>query len=189
MKSLKIMMMTLMMCFVTIVSFGQVEYATYSEGTIAVVTKVCKSQKNVYIDVSKDAGIILTQKTMHKYVDFILECYLKASEWDSIAKANNILDMPSKYYGKFGVSGYFDYGGWHFGTTQMKLLFNITDGVTVSYIYMYKMTASDNQFMKSDSVMFRLTDKLLEEIQTLLTDEAIDKFVVSKNETESLFNE
>ena len=49
------------------------------------------------------------------------------------------------------------------------------------------MTASDNQFMESETVMFSLTDKLLDELQTLLSDEAIDEFITSKNKTESLF--
>lgn len=169
-------------------SFAQEKYTTYSEGTINVVVKPGKSQGNIYMDVSKKSGLILNQKTKPKFLEFINECYTKASGWDSIAKANNILDMSSKDYGSFISDGYFSYGDWHFGKTTMKLIFSVKNGVSSSYIYMGKMTASDNQYMESDSAILILTKELLNEMQTLLSDEAINKFIASKNETESLFH-
>jgi len=168
-------------------SFTQENYASYSEGKINVVTKPGKSQGDIYMYVSSKSGIILDKSEKIKFLEFVKECHVKASEWDSIAKANNILDMSSKYYGKLAVNGYFSYGGWHFGKTTMKSIFAVREGVVSSYLYMNKMTASDNQFMESETVMFSLTDKLLDELQTLLSDEAIDEFITSKNKTESLF--
>ena len=168
-------------------SFGQEQYATYSKGSISVVTDKGKSQKNVYMDVSNKVGLRFTPKTMLSFVTFIEECYGKYHEWDSIAKANNVMDMSLKYYGDFKVSGYFDYGGWNFGYAQVQLIFSLKDGISTSHIYIGKMISSSNQYIESDSVMLKLTDELLEEIQTLLSTEAIDEFITAKNKTKSLF--
>jgi hypothetical protein len=167
--------------------FGQEEYARYSKGSILVVTKEGKTQKNMYMDVSDKVGLRLNPKMMVSFVEFVEECHTKHHEWDSIAKANSILDMSLKYYGDFKVKAYFDYGGWNFGLTNIQLVFSLKDGVSTSHLYISKVTSSTNEYIKSESVLLELTDELLEEYQTLLTIEAIDAYIETKTKNKNLF--
>ena len=51
------------------------------------------------------------------------------------------------------------------------------------------MTASDNQFMQSESMFLRFDKKLVDELSSKLADKAIKDFIESKNKIDSLFDD
>ena len=169
--------------------FAQDDYTTYSGGKIQVVTKKGKTQGNIYMDTGKDIGVILKGEVRAEFIDFLKDIYAKSCKYDSIAKANNILDMESKYYGNFRVSGYFRYGDWRFGKSNLQLVYTLKEGKSTSYLYGSKMTASDNQFMQSESMFLRFDKKLVDELSSKLADKAIKDFIESKNKIDSLFDD
>tara|TARA_Y100000991_G_C21869810_1_gene304624 strand:- start:64 stop:621 length:558 start_codon:yes stop_codon:yes gene_type:complete len=181
-----ILAISLTMAFV---SFAQDDYSTYVGGDIQVVTKAGKSQGDIYLETGKDLGIILKGEQKAKFVYFIKDIYAKSCKYDSIAKANNILDMDSKYYGDMKVRGYFRYGDWKFGDSQLQLIFTLKEGKSASYFYGSKMTASDNQFMKSESMFLKLDKQFVDELSSKLSDKAIKEFIESKNKVDSLFDD
>lgn len=166
----------------SISAFSQVSYETYNGGNIDIDVE----KGTVYMDIN-DIGLSLSRKARNKYVGFLKECLVKGTEWDSVANSNNIDDMESKYYGDHVLKGYFQYGGWKFGTTHAELIFSRKDGETKLYIYYSKMVASDNQFMESKSGMLLLNADFLKDLESKLSDESIDAFIKSYKANDDLF--
>ena len=174
---------------ISFVSFAQDDYTTYSGGDIQVVTKAGESQGNIYLETGKNLGIILKGAEKAEFINFIKDIYAKSCKYDSIAKANNLLEMDSKYYGNMKVSGFFRYGEWKFGDSELQLIFTLKEGKSASYFYGSKMTASDNQFMESESMFLKLDKQLVDDLSSKLSDKAIKEFIESKNKVDSLFDD
>ena len=166
----------------SISAFSQKSYETYTGGDIDIDVE----NGEVYVEI-EDIGLVLTRKARNEYVEFLKECLVKGAEWDSIAISNNIDDMELKFYGELELEGYFEYGGWRFGTTHAKLVFVRGDGETNLYMYYSEMVASDNQFMESEAGLLTLNEDLLKDLESKLSDENIDAFVKSNNDKNDLF--
>ena len=88
----------------------------------------------------------------------------------------------------FYFSGFFKYSKWKFGRCRMVSRFKIEEGKPTGYVFLPEFEASSNQFMKSKASIFYVNDELISELEGLLSDEAIDKFIKSKTENVDLFN-
>jgi|TARA_B110000908_G_C10210355_1_gene429877 hypothetical protein len=185
MKNVLLIAITLML---GLTSFTQESFSEYDGNKLSVVVKPGTSQGKVYLELDKELGLVLNAKQRSKFLAFVKETYKKSCAWDSVAKANSITEMDSKYFGKLSLPGFFYYGAWKFGTTRLKLIFIIEKGESRSYLYGTKIMASDNQFMKSESIMVPLDEEFVSYISKSLTDEVIDNFITSKNKVDSLFD-
>lgn len=169
-------------------SFSQQVYKEYTLGKISVVTEAGKSQGNIYLDLNKEGtlGLSLDEKSKNKFITFMRESLDKVQEWTEVAKANNVQELR-KEAKKVSLNGYFRYGKWNFGIANMSSNFVIKEGVISSYIYVGKIQSSSNQFIKSDSELFYITESLVNEIENYLSDESINEFIKSKTIADDLF--
>lgn len=168
---------------------AQKVFKKYSRGNISVVTDG-STKGQVYLDLKLDGkvGVSLKQKDREKFMSLLTESYAKYGEWVTVAKEKNIQSISNKEINKATFRGFFKYGSWKFGEANIKTLFFITDGVPTCYLYVGKMVASDNQFMKSESVMITLTQDIINELKEGLSNESINGFIKSLNSTDDLFN-
>jgi hypothetical protein len=185
MQNLLLIAITLML---SLTSFSQTEFSEYKGNTLDVVVKEGSSQGKVFLELGDDIGLTLKSGERAKFVAFVKEMYKKSCGWDSIAKANNITDMDQKTFGNLKLSGFFNYGSWKFGTTTLELIFSLEKGKSAAYLYGSKMTASNNQFMESESMIEILDADFVSYISEKLSDKSINDFVASKNKVDSLFD-
>ena len=165
---------------------AQMIYQTYSNGDMSINIQPGKSQGKMYMDIN-EIGIILNAKSRSAYLEFLKESFAKFSEWSGVANENNITDMK-KDIREFRVSGYFQYGGWKFGSSKHRSIFRIQeDGTHVCYVYIGKFQAGSNQYMKSTPTMYYLTQELIDELTQYLNEENIETFIKLNNTTEDLF--
>ena len=126
MKNLKVMMMTLMMCLITMVSFGQERYTTYDNLYNEKAYEISISHKDngkytLYVDMmsmdklSRSGGIIITEKEHDLFLTTLNEAKVKYTEWVTTAKENNVTDLSKSMTYKAKVGGFFQYGSkWNF---------------------------------------------------------------------------
>lgn len=170
--------------------FSQEVYKQYTLGKISVVTKAGKSQGNIYLDLNKEGsvGLSLDEKSKNKFITFMRESLDKVQEWTEVAKANNVQELRKEAQ-KVSLNGFFKYGKWNFGTANMSSKFVIKEGEISSYIYVDKIQSSSNQFIKSDSEIFYITETLVNEIENYLSDESINEFIKSMTTADDLFKD
>ena len=167
---------------------AQESFKEYSLGGISVVTEPGKSQGDVYIDLnaSGELGLSLNKNKRNEFLTFLRESHDQIVEWSNIATANNVLEAK-KDVATTSLGGYFRYGGWNFGISKLTSKFVVQEGKTRGYVYIHKMTSSSNQYIKSDSDLFYLTEELVMELEEYLSDESIDGFVHSETKSDDLF--
>ena len=186
---MKKVLLVLAMVALTFSMNAQEAYLDWSQGSSSVVVEAGKSQGKMYLDLDKkgDYGLILDQEARERLVNFIQEGFDKFKEWKSTAEEKNVTEL-NKVISKKTFYGFFKYGSWKFGNPQFSMNIDIKDGKTKCYLYGSKMTASDNRYMKSDSVLFFVDETLIEELKGLLSQESIKSFIDSKNSVDDMFN-
>lgn len=169
---------------------AQETYDKSKLGNISVVTKKGKSQGDIYLDLKLDGslGISLDKIDKKKFIDYLKKINTKFKEWTEVAKKNNVNEYR-KDYDEAYFSGYFKYyDKWKFGRCRMISTFKVEEGKPSGYVFVPKIPSSNNEYMKSESWLFYVNDNLISEFEELLSDEAIDKFIISKTSNEILFN-
>jgi hypothetical protein len=185
MKIMKKLLLLLLLLAFNLVN-AQESYDTYTNGDISIVVKTGKNQGTMYLDIDK-IGIILKLKDRSRYLNFIKESYSKYSEWAKVSNDNGVQEVR-KDIKNIDFRGYFKYGSkWKFSKANMKSVFSVKEGKSTCYIFVGKMKASDNQFMKSESTLFYLNQDVINELTTSLNEEKINKFITSKNSVDDLF--
>ena len=187
----KKIILTTLLAFLFISNINAQEvYSKFELGSIAVVTKKGKSQGDIYLDLKSDGsiGLSMDKKDKKKFIDYLKKINTKFNEWTKVAKDNNVNELK-KDYDEAYFSGFFKlYNKWKFGRCRMISKFKIEDGKPSGYVFVPEMTSSSNQFMKSKAWLFYVNDELVSELEGLLSDEAIDKFIKSKAVNVDLFN-
>lgn len=169
---------------------AQESYDKSKLGGISVVTKKGKSQGDIYLDLKTDGslGISIDKKDKKKFIDYLKKINAKFKEWTEVAKKNNVNELK-KDYDEAYFSGYFKlYNKWKFGRCRMISKFKIEGGKPTGYVFVPAIPSSANEYMKSKAWLFYVNNDLISELEELLSDEAIDKFINSKTSNESLFN-
>ena len=131
-------------------------------------------------------GLSLNKIQIAKFVDFLKSANNKFKEWDKVAKENAVQELR-KEYKKSSFRGYFKYAKWKFGTATLSAKYSISKGKASRFIYIPSFESSSNQFIKSKSHLFYITDELIKEMENYLSDEAINTFVKSKTSADDLF--
>ena len=168
---------------------AQKKFKTTQLGNIAVVVEKGKSQGTVYLDLQKDGklGLSLKKDQISKFVNFLKDANTKFKEWDKVAKDNNVQELR-KDYKEATFSGFFKYAKWKFGIATLSAKYSITKGEARGYIYVGSFESSSNQFIKSKSKVFFVTDELVKEMEEYLSKESLDAFINKATSSDDLFN-
>ena len=191
MKNLKVMMMTLMMCLVTIVSFGQEKYTTYDNLYIEKTYEVSISHKDngkytLYVDMtsvdklSKIGGVMITEKEHELFLSTLNEAKVKYTEWINTAKENNVTDLNKLMAYTVKVGGFFLYGSkWNFQFfVNLTFAFITVDGKNLLIVSTGKLTSSSNQYMTHDGFVFIFqNEKEIDDFINILSVDKVKEFM------------
>ena len=203
MKNLKVMMMTLMMCLMTMVSFGQEKYTTYDNLYGEETYEVSISHKDngkytLYVDMmsmdklSKNGGIMITEKEHQLFLSTLNEAKVKYIEWVATAKENNVTDLSKSMKFKVKVGGFFQYGSkWNFQyVVNLTFDFRIVDGKNLLIVRTGKLTSSSNQYMTHDDgfVFVFQNEKEIDDFVNVLSVDKVQEFM-NKPKSTDLFKD
>ena len=201
MKNVKVMMMTLMMCLMTMVSFGQ-EYTTYDNLYDGNTYKVLISLKDdggyrLYVnmmpidELSESGGILITEKEHDLFLSTLNEAKVKYTEWVTTAKENNVTDLLKSMTYKVKVGGFFKYGSeWNVQlNVNLTFDFAIVDGENFLIVRTGKLTSSSNQFMTHDGFVFVFqNEKEIDDFVNVLSVDKVKEFM-NKPKSTDLFKD
>ena len=186
---------------ITLSSYSQKKYGEYtsSRGVIklssAVVTEKGKSQGSVYLDLNDDGKTAMNFKNEQsrvEFLEFVNNTYEKFKGWKTTAIENNVTDMRKEIdSGMFGDNISFYYGSWKFdfGKNKVSATMSIDkEGKVIYYLYVPSVTASDNEFMESDSQLLIMNDDDIASLNSILSTKVIDDFIKKENSADDLFN-
>jgi hypothetical protein len=169
---------------------AQEEYGTYTVGGEEISSSINLEDGKIYIDIEADGsyGLILTQKQRNSFKLFLEESRIKFKEWEATAIENDVKDM-NKDIKSTSHRGIFSYGGWKFGTSNLRTMMWIEeDGRVKFYLYGGKITSSTNKYIKSKSTLLNLTSKDdFDSMINILSDETINDFKSKKTKNDDLF--
>ncbi len=185
------MMMTLMMCLMVIVSFGQEKYTTYDNLYVKQNYEVLISHKDdgkytLYIDMmsldnlSKSGGIMIDEKEHILFLRNLKEAKEKYIEWVNIAKENNVKDLSKSMSYKVKVGGFFKYGSkWNFQyVVNLTFDFKVVDGKNLLIVRTGELKSSSNQYMTHDGFVFVFqNEKEIDEFINILSVERVFEFM------------
>lgn len=191
MKNLKVMMMTLMMCLMAMVSFGQEKYTTYETSYIQKIYEVSISHKDngkytLYVDMmsmdklSKSGGIMITEKEHDLFLSTLNEAKVKYTEWVTTAKENNVTNFRKPMTYKVKVGGFFQYGSeWNFQyVVNLIFSFSIIDGNHLLLVAAGPLTSSSNQYMTHDGfVSVFQNEKEIDDFINILSVDKVKEFM------------
>ena len=168
---------------------AQVSYGEYSKGKVSMVVENGKSQGTIYLDLNSKGtyGIILKRGQGEDFITFLQSNFDKYTEWSVVAEENNVTEL-TKEVGSTRQAGFFKYGKWQFGTSNLRMSMSIQDGKIRAYLYGSKMQSNSNKYIESDSVLFFIDQEIINELKSILSADKINEFIVSKNSADKLFN-
>jgi hypothetical protein len=202
MKNLKVMMMTLMMCLMTMVSFGQEKYTTYDNLYGEKTYEVSISHKDngkytLYVDMmsldnlSKSGGIMIDEKEHILFLRNLKEAKEKYIEWVNIAKENNVKDLSKSMSYKVKVGGFFQYGSkWNFQYfVNLTFDFRIVDGKNLLIVRTGELKSSSNRYITHDGFVFVFqSEKEIDDFINILSVEKVVEFM-NKPKSTDLFKD
>lgn len=201
MKNLKTMIITLMMCLMTAVSFGQEKYTTYDNLYNEKAYEISISHEEngkyrLYVDMmsmdrlSEIGGIIITEKNHDLFLTVLNEAKDKYTEWATTAKENNVTDLSKLMKYKVKVVGFFKYGSkWNFQEVNLNFDFMIIGGGSFLTISTGKLTSSSNRYITHDGFVFVFQNE--KEIDDFINTLSVDKVkeFMNKPKTTDLFKD
>ena len=202
MKNIKVMMMTLMMCLITMVSFGQEKYTTYDnlygEKTYEVsISQEDNGKYTLYVDMMsmdnllESGGVMITEKEHSQFLSTLNEAKVKYTEWVNTAKENNVTDLSKSMSYKVKVGGFFQYGSkWNFQyVVNLTFDFRIVNGKNLLIVRTGELTSSSNQYMTHDGFVFVFqNEKEIEEFINILSTEKVVEYM-NKPKSTDLFKD
>ena len=161
----------------------------------AVVTDKGDTQGSVYLDLNENGKTAMNFKNEESRLDFLKfvnDSYEKFQSWKATAIENKVTDMRKDIdSGMFGDNISFYYGSWKFdfGKNKVSATMSIDkEGKVIYYLYVPKVTASDNQFMESDSQLLIMNEQDIESLNNILSTKVIEEFIKKENSADDLFN-
>jgi uncharacterized protein YuzE len=186
---------------ISLTSYSQKKYGEYtsSRGVLkmssAVVTDKGDTQGSVYLDLNENGKTAMNFKNEESRLDFLKfvnDSYEKFQSWKATAIENKVTDMRKDIdSGMFGDNISFYYGSWKFdfGKNKVSATMSIDkEGKVMYYLYVPKVTASDNQFMESDSQLLIMNEQDIKSLNNILSTKVIEEFIKKENSADDLFN-
>lgn len=155
-----------------------------------------KEEFSYYIDCSskdsssKQASLILKNKDVPEFVEFLNSIKETFNKWTITAKENKVTELDKNIdYKKLNYSAAFVYGKWNFDfSVNLTTRFKIINGKYLLIIDSDELQSSSNQYIKSDG--FRFVFSSAQEIDELINGlnvKLVTDFYNKKNGQEDLF--
>ena len=155
-----------------------------------------KGEFSYYIDCSskdtssKQASLILKNKDVPEFINFLNSIKETYSKWSLTAKENKVTELDKNIeYKKLTYSAAFTYGKWNFDySVNLTTRFKIINGKYLLIIDSDELQSSSNQYIKSDG--FRYVFSSVQEIDELITGlnvNLVTEFYNKKNSQDDLF--
>jgi len=206
MKTVKFMMMTLMMCLClgkSINVFSQSNISEYKlkyfEKTYIVAASQDEKKQTykLYVDAesidatSKQVSLIFNETELSKFKIMLDSASIIYKTWSEIAKNNNVTELSkSLSIGSLNIGVAFSYGGWNFDfSVPLEFRFKIVDE---KYLLIIEnktdLQSSSNQFINSDGflIVFSSSEEIKLFNDSLSLQLAKDLFN-KKNSNDNLF--
>lgn len=194
----KVFMMTLMMCLMTMVSFGQEKYTSYDNLYVEKTYDVSLSYKDngkytLYVDMmsmdnlSNNGGVMISEKEHDSFLSTLNEAKMKYSEWVTTAKDNNVTDLSKPMTYKTKVGGFFQYGNtWNFQyVVNLTFNFKIVDGKNLLIVRTGKLTSSSNRYITHDGFVFVFqSEKEIDDFVNILSVDSVKSFMNKPSPTD-----
>lgn len=185
-----------------LVGFGQEKLAKYNSFyfsknfDISASKPDAKQEFSYYIDCSskdsssKQASLILKNKEVPEFIEFLNSIKETYNKWTLTAKENKVSELDKNIeYKKLNYSGAFIYGKWNFDfSVNLTTRFKIINGKYLLIIDSDELQSSSNQYIKSDG--FRIVFSSPQEIDELINGlnvNLVTDFYNKKNGQEDLF--
>lgn len=198
-------MKKLLLCAVLLVGyvgFSQEKLAKYNSlyfsknFDISASKPDAKEEFSYYIDCSskdsssKQASLILKNKDVPEFVEFLNSIKETFNKWTITAKENKVTELDKNIdYKKLNYSAAFVYGKWNFDfSVNLTTRFKIINGKYLLIIDSDELQSSSNQYIKSDG--FRVVFSSAQEIDELINNlniNLVTDFYNKKNGQEDLF--
>lgn len=155
-----------------------------------------KGEFSYYIDCSskdsssKLASLILKNKDVPEFVEFLKSIKETYSKWSLTAKENKVSELEKNIeYKKLNYSAAFIYGKWNFDfSVNLTTRFKIINGKYLLIVDSDELQSSSNQYIKSDG--FRIVFSSAQEFDELINNlniNLVTEFYNKKNGQEDLF--
>jgi hypothetical protein len=155
-----------------------------------------KAEFSYYIDCyskdssSKQASLILKNKDVPEFIEFLNSIKDTFSKWIITAKENKVTELDKNIeYKKLNYSAAFEYGKWNFDfSVNLTSRFKIINGKYLLIIDSDELQSSSNQYIKSNG--FRIVFSSAQEIDELvngLNINLVTDFYNKKNSQDDLF--
>jgi hypothetical protein len=185
---------------VSLVGVSQEKYESYTMSYFSSATynlDVVTKSKDVYVSTStfdkysKNTGFTIKYENLQELNIFLTYCRDKFNEWSGVAKENNITTLDKdvdKTFNKID-NGHWYSSKWYFDfSTSLSARFKLIDGSPIMIIESGTLTASDNKYIDSDSILMVLSSH--EEFYTLIkatSKEVVDIYLNKSTTNEELF--
>lgn len=196
----KLLLCTLLLS--ALVGFSQEKIANYNSlffsknFDITASKPDAKEEFSYYIDCSskdtssKQASLILKNKDVPEFINFLNSIKETYSKWSLTAKENKVTELDKNIeYKKLTYSAAFTYGKWNFDySVNLTTRFKIINDKYLLIIDSDELQSSSNQYIKSDG--FRIVFSTLQEIDELVTGlniNLVTDFYNKKNSKDDLF--
>lgn len=155
-----------------------------------------KEEFSYYIDCSskdtssKQASLILKNKDVPEFINFLNSIKETYSKWSLTAKENKVTELDKNIeYKKLTYSAAFTYGKWNFDySVNLTTRFKIINGKYLLIIDSDELQSSSNQYIKSDGFRFVFSSaQEIEELVTGLNINLVTDFYNKKNSKDDLF--
>lgn len=186
----------------SMLGYGQEKLAKYSSlfftnsYDISASKPDTKGEYSYYIDCSsKDASskmvsLILKNKEVPEFIEFLNSIKESYTKWTLIAKENKVTELDKNIeYKNLIYSAAFMYGKWNFDfSVNLKARYKIVNEKYLLIIDSDGLQSSSNQYIKSDG--FRIVFSSIQEIDELVSGldfKLVDEFYNKKKGQEDLF--
>jgi hypothetical protein len=186
----------------SMLGYGQEKLAKYSSlfftknYDISASKPDTKGEYSYYIDCSsKDASsktvsLILKNKEVPEFIEFLNSIKESYTKWTLIAKENKVTELDKNVeYKNLTYSAAFMYGKWNFDfSVNLKARYKIVNEKYLLIIDSDELQSSSNQYIKSDG--FRIVFSSIQEIDELVSGldfKLVDEFYNKKKGQEDLF--
>ena len=139
---------------------------------------------------SKQASLILKNKDVPEFINFLNSIKETYSKWSLTAKENKVSELDKNIeYKKLTYSAAFVYGKWNFDfSVNLTTRFKIINGKYLLIIDSDELQSSSNQYIKSDGFRFVFSSaQEIDELVTGLNINLVTDFYNKKNSQDDLF--
>jgi hypothetical protein len=186
----------------SMLGYGQEKLAKYSSlfftnsYDISASKPDTKGEYSYYIDCSskdtssKTVSLILKNKEVPEFIEFLNSIKESYTKWTLIAKENKVTELDKNIeYKNLAYSAAFMYGKWNFDfSVNLKARYKIVNEKYLLIIDSDGLQSSSNQYIKSDG--FRIVFSSIQEIDELVSGldfKLVDEFYNKKKGQEDLF--